>query len=288
MASGVVEPERDYELLDFGNGWKRERFGSVEVMRPAPAADGSRPWPKSRKEGIEFRLHDDREMEGKGAWRGLDRLPSDWTLAAAGLTLGLKPTPFGHLGVFPEQIVHWEWLGTDVGPTEDGRALNLFAYTGGTTLALARQGWQVTHVDAARNVVQWARENAVRSQLDAAPVRWIDEDALRFVERELRRGNRYEAVVADPPSFGRGPRRETWKMERDFERLCEGLAELSGRRPRLVLITCHTPGFTPSRLVEILSQKFGIARSLWEAFPLSLMTADARQLSAGVSARYIG
>jgi len=221
-----------------------------------------------------------------GRWTG--RSPhDDWVVEAASVRLSLKPTPFGHLGIFPEQIQNWNWIQSLPGDLSGLEALNLFAYTGGTTMALARRGARVTHVDSARPVVRWARKNAELNGLADAPVRWIVEDAMRYVERELRRGRRYDIVVADPPAFGHGPRKRGWEFHRDLPELLLRMGDLTGDRPTAVLITGHTPGVDDRTLAEMVADAFaGVSQAAIDHGPMQIRSASGRVLPAGYFARY--
>jgi 23S rRNA (cytosine1962-C5)-methyltransferase len=205
------------------------------------------------------------------------------------LVFELRPTPFGHLGLFPEQAVNWDWLAEQLHAANQGlRVLNLFAYTGGSTLAAATVGAQVTHVDAAANVVAWARKNAANSNLEQAPIRWIAEDAQRFAHRELKRGRAYDAVILDPPSFGRGPRGQTWKLAEHLGGLLEILAQLTADRLRLMLLTCHTSGLNIPDLKRIMRDALGtVAAETLTVEPLTLEAATGARLSCGLAARWV-
>ena len=280
-----------YQLLDFGDGRKLERFGAVVLDRPCPAAESVRraaPRLWSQANARFQRLEDQ-----QGRWILRSESPESWTIMHGRMTLELKRTDFGHVGIFPEQAANWDWIGEQVRRREgDGAAavkvLNLFAYTGGSTLAAAAAGAAVAHVDAARNMLAWARRNAELSALGDAPVRWIAEDAAKFVGREMRRGSRYDAVVLDPPTYGHGPRAESWRLAEDLPRLLALSADLAFR-PRFVLLTCHTPGFSPDRLGELLAAAFESSTGAKiDAGPLTLATPDGRILPSGAMARLIG
>ncbi len=289
-----------YELLDFGEGRKLERFGPFILDRPSPAAaDSAKVQP-----GLWGQAHVryERFDDSQGSWKPEGALPSTWTIRHGGMTLELKSTPFGHLGVFPEQAENWDWLAEHVSapgaepapsaPLQSGgrhrcKVLNLFAYTGGSTLAAAGVGAEVVHVDAASNVVAWARRNAAISGLEQAPIRWIPEDASKFVAREVARGNAYDAVILDPPSYGHGPHGEVWKLDRDLPGLLRDCAQLTGGRPRLMLLTCHSPNYDAARLRSILTDAgFHADGSTFTVSPLTLATQDGRKLSSGLAARW--
>lgn len=275
-----------YELLDFGRGRRLERFGSVIVDRPSPAAEGF-----SSNDDVLWRETDakfERTDDDQGRWRWRTAKQATWLLTHGPATLELKATDVGHLGLFPEQTENWDWLAQRISAARRPlKVLNLFAYTGGSTLAAAAAGAEVVHVDAAKNVVAWARRNAELSQLHDRPIRWIAEDASLFVRRELKRGNHYDAVILDPPSYGHGPRGETWKLSTDLAPLLVDCAELVDRAPAFFLLTCHTPGFGPAELDAMLSDTlFGRCQQGVVAKTLSITARDGRKLPCGTVARW--
>ncbi len=277
-----------YQLLDFGNGEKLERFGSVLVRRPSPAAQKIRPERQPWPPAIEFELSPSKGPSQKGVWIQSDSVPEPWSVCFQENQFLLKTTPFGHLGIFPEQSENWRWVAQHADRLAGKKALNLFAYTGGTTLALARAGCEVVHIDAARNVVNWARENARLSGLDDYPVRWIAEDAMKFVERELRRGSVYDIVVADPPSFGRGPKNETWKIQRDFAPLIQRLGQLLRDRGTAGIISCHTEEFGPTEIRSMCAESMNLSGGQGDAIEMKLCTSNRRCLPSGSCFRWIG
>ncbi|MDZ7615859.1 MAG: class I SAM-dependent methyltransferase, partial [Patescibacteria group bacterium] len=241
---------RQYQLLDFGEGRRLERFRQFVVDRPCPAAEGMPKADPSIWRTAEARF--ERDDSADGEWRG-SRLAADpWTVAHGPVTFELKLTPLGQVGIFPEQADNWDWIFAQAAAAAKSgqalRVLNLFAYTGGSTLAAAAAGAEVVHVDAAKTVVAWARRNARHSGLESCPVRWLVEDASKFVRRELARGNRYDAVILDPPSYGHGRRGEVWRLSKHLPGLLDACAELTGGQPRFLLLTCHTAGFGPEQL----------------------------------------
>lgn len=285
-----------YQLLDFGLGRRLERFGPFVLDRPAPAVE-DRP---QANPGV-WQQADARFERGEkktGRWHRRRELPDCWNVCHGAISLEVKPTEFGHLGVFPEQAANWDWIVRQVrrhlspsGASEDSRAdssgplkvLNLFAYTGASTLSAAAAGGEVVHVDSARNTVAWARRNAEHSSLVDAPIRWISEDALKFVKREIRRGNRYDAVILDPPSYGHGPRGEVWRLSKHLPQLLARCAELTEGRLRFLLLTCHTPAYDPGRLNTMLGQAMpDVASGELSAEPLSIQAVDGRIMPGGV------
>ena len=271
-----------YELLDFGAGRRLERFGPFRVDRPCPAAESlAQATPEAWAEaGARF----ERTAGEPGQWSLSAGLPDRWNIACDQLHFEIKPTEFGQVGLFPEQAGNWQWIAAQVkaSPTPV-RVLNLFAYTGGSTLAAAAAGAEVTHVDAAKNIVAWARRNSALSQLTAAPIHWIVEDAAKFVRRELRRGHRYEAVILDPPSYGHGAHGEVWRLSKDLGRLLALCGQLTEGRRRFMLLTCHTPGFDAQRLREMMAEALGDAQpGQIAAEELTLRTAAGRELPSGV------
>jgi 23S rRNA (cytosine1962-C5)-methyltransferase len=274
-----------YELLDFGAGRRLERFGALRLDRPCPAVEGVPRADASAWEDADARF--EREGGNEGRWLASGELPERWTVAYGPIKLELKLTPAGHLGVFPEQADNWDWIAQQVRAAgEPPVVLNLFAYTGGSTLAAAAAGAQVVHVDAAANTVAWARRNAELSDMADAPIRWIAEDAVKFVKRELRRGNRYDAVILDPPSYGHGPRGEVWRLSRQLPRLLTLCGELTAGRRQFMLLTCHTPGFDPERLLQMMTDALGNDAGMVAARGLTIRSADGRQLPSGVVARW--
>lgn len=274
-----------YTLLDFGEGRKLERFGPYTLDRPMAAADARRANPELWQSA---HARYERGSGERGVWQGRQQLPKTWTISHAGATFELKPNEFGHLGVFVEQAENWDWISKQVGRAgRTVRVLNLFAYTGGSTFAAALAGAEVTHVDAARNAVAWARRNAELSSLAEAPIRWIAEDARTFVARELRRGNHYDAVILDPPSYGHGRQGEVWKLDEHLLPLLTACGELTAQRRAFMLLSCHTPGYGPAELEACLAEAvFGHCQSGVRARPLTMRSEDGRTLPSGVVARF--
>jgi len=270
----------DLDLIDCGGGRRLERFGAVVVDRPAPAA--SEP---ARLSASEWARPDLRWS--KGAWvRGAARDP--WSVSVAGLTLECRPAAGGQVGVFPEHAATWSWLSraTTMTAERQGRppeVLSLFAYTGGASLACARAGARVVHVDASKPAIAWARRNAELSELADAPIRWLVEDARTFVRRERRRGRRYDGLVVDPPSYGHGT--GAWQIDEDLPGLLEDLAAVMGPRPSFVVLSAHTAGYDGDRLSALIRDRFGITA---DGEPLRLRAASGAELALGAWARGTG
>jgi 23S rRNA (cytosine1962-C5)-methyltransferase len=278
----MFDPD-EYELLDFSRGEKLERFGNVIVRRQTPSVpdQGKRIAENCHQSQLRFKRN---WSGGPGRWTG--DIDLAWSVAHLGVNFQLRPTPTGQVGIFPEQVSNWDWIHNSRAELKGCRAINLFGYTGGTTLALARAGVSVTHVDSAKTAVSWARENATSSQLQNHPIRWITEDAMRFAKRELKRGNQYDIFVADPPSFGRGPGGETWKLERDLPELLATAARLTANRTALIIISCHTPGYDAARLGREINQAWKIPSDQIDIGSLALTTDSGRQLPCGQFARW--
>ena len=246
----IASDWKDYEILDTSKGEKLERWGDYLLVRPDPQVI----WDTPRKARGWHRpnAHYHRSKKGGGEWEFFD-LPEQWSISYRELTFQLKPFSFKHTGLFPEQAVNWDWFsGLIRGAGRPVKVLNLFAYTGGATLAAAAAGAAVTHVDASKGMVTWARENAKSSGLAEAPIRWIVDDCMKFVEREGRRGNTYDAIIMDPPSYGRGPKGEIWKIEDAIHPLVAACAGILSPDPLFFLINSYTTGLAPSVLSYLL------------------------------------
>lgn len=256
---------KDYEVLDCSNGEKLERWGDYILVRPDPQVIWDTP--KTLKGWKKMNGHYHRSSRGGGEWEFFN-LPEQWTINYKSLTFNLKPFSFKHTGLFPEQATNWDWFSdliskekTKRGNDNPVKVLNLFAYTGGATLAAAAAGANVTHVDASKGMVNWAKENAVSSGLKDAPIRWLVDDCVKFVEREIRRGNKYDAIIMDPPSYGRGPKGEIWKIEDSIHSFVKLCIQILSDKPLFFLINSYTTGLAPSVLtymIEIeVGKKFG-------------------------------
>lgn len=282
----IADNWKEYEVIDCSNGEKLERWGSYLLVRPDPQVIWDTP--KEHKGWKHNNAHYHRSNKGGGEWEFFD-LPEQWDLHYGSLTFHLKPFRFKHTGLFPEQAVNWDWFGEKI--RQAGRPikiLNLFAYTGGATLAAAAAGASVTHVDASKGMVTWAKENAVASGLSDAPIRWIVDDCIKFTEREIRRGNCYDAIIMDPPSYGRGPKGEIWKIEDNIYPLIKLCTRLLSSNPLFFLINSYTTGLQPAVLAYMLGtalRKFG---GTVEAEEIGLpVSSNGLALPCGASGRWV-
>ena len=241
---------KDYELLDCGGGEKLERWGTHILVRPDPQAIWTTP--RTLKGWAAPHARYARSHTGGGQWM-VKNVPDRWTVSYGELTFNIKPMNFKHTGLFPEQAANWDFAMERIRSAgRPIRVLNLFAYTGGATIACAAAGASVCHVDAAKGMVAWAKENALSSHLEDRPIRWIVDDCGKFVERELRRGKTYDAIIMDPPSYGRGPSGEIWRLEEHLYPFVENAVKLLSDQPLFVLINSYTTGLAPSVLTYIL------------------------------------
>ena len=247
----IADNWKDYEVIDTSDGEKLERWGDYRLIRPDPQVI----WQTPRTDKAWHRVngHYHRSAKGGGSWEFFD-LPESWTIRYGSLRFNLKPFSFKHTGLFPEQAANWDWFSSLI--KEAGRpvkVLNLFAYTGGATVAALSAGASVTHVDASKGMVTWARENAVSSGVADREVRWLVDDCTKFVQREIRRGSRYDAIIMDPPSYGRGPKGEIWKLEETIYPFLLLTAQLLSDDPLFFLLNSYTTGLQPGVLAYMLS-----------------------------------
>ena len=277
---------QDFEILDAGNGDKLERWGAYVLLRPDPQAV----WPMAAHDADAVYF---RSQSGGGHWEFQKALPESWTVRYRGLTFVVRPTGFKHTGLFPEQAVNWDFMSDRLtawkkAHGQQPRVLNLFAYTGGATCACAKAGAQVVHVDAAKGMVQWAKENRELSGLPETGFRFIVEDALAFVKREIRRGSRYDGIVMDPPSYGRGPNGEVWKLENELYNLVSTASEVLNDHPLFFFINSYTTGFQPAVLQNILGKT--VARPYGgtiDAEELCLPVRSGGVLPCGATGRWL-
>ncbi|MCC8051848.1 MAG: class I SAM-dependent methyltransferase [Clostridiales bacterium] len=305
----IADQWKDYEVIDTSKGEKLERWGDYLLVRPDPQVIWDTPrrhrgW--KRPNG-----HYHRSSKGGGDWEFFN-LPEQWSIGYHDLTFRLKPFSFKHTGLFPEQAVNWDWFSAKIRGAVQGDAgqnaanrnvagrddtkqpggrpiklLNLFAYTGGATLAAAAAGAQVTHVDASKGMVGWAKENAAASGLSEAPIRWLVDDCMKFVEREIRRGNHYDGIIMDPPSYGRGPKGEIWKIEDSIHPFIHECAKLLSDEPLFFLVNSYTTGLAPAVLTYLLSTELKTKGGHVESQEIGLpVTESGLVLPCGASGRW--
>lgn len=251
---------KDYTLIDCSDGERLERWGDYVLIRPDPQVI----WKTPKRDPLWKKAHARylRSNTGGGKWEIYKELPQAWSIGYKDLTFHIKPMGFKHTGIFPEQAVNWDMTAEIIRKAEPQvKVLNLFAYTGGATVSALKAGASVTHVDASKGMVLWAKENAASSGMADQSVRWLVDDCIKFVEREIRRGNKYEIIIMDPPSYGRGPGGEVWKLESEVYALCEKCASLLSDRAQLFLLNSYTTGLSPSvmgyMLGSIITPRFG-------------------------------
>ena len=289
----LADQWNDYEVIDCSKGEKLERWGDYLLVRPDPQVI----WDTPKKENGRRKMngHYHRSSKGGGEWEFF-QLPKEWTIQYSlpinkKLTFHLKPFSFKHTGLFPEQAANWNWfsqlIADAVSKGRQVKVLNLFAYTGGATLAAAAAGASVTHVDASKGMVTWAKENAISSGLTAAPIRWLVDDCVKFVERVFRRGNHYDAIIMDPPSYGRGPKGEIWKIEESVYPLIQLCSQILTDNPLFFLINSYTTGLQPAVLSYMISTVLGTANGTVTASEIGLpVSSNGLVLPCGASGRY--
>lgn len=289
----LADQWNDYEVIDCSKGEKLERWGDYLLVRPDPQVI----WDTPKKETGWRKMngHYHRSSKGGGEWEFF-QLPKEWTIQYSlpinkKLTFHLKPFSFKHTGLFPEQAANWNWfsqlIADAVSKGRQVKVLNLFAYTGGATLAAAAAGASVTHVDASKGMVTWAKENAISSGLKDAPIRWLVDDCVKFVEREIRRGNHYDAIIMDPPSYGRGPKGKIWKIEESVYPLIQLCSQILTDNPLFFLINSYTTGLQPAVLSYMISTVLGTANGTVTASEIGLpVSSNGLVLPCGASGRY--
>lgn len=281
----IADQWKDYEVIDTSGGEKLERWGDYLLIRPDPQVIWDTP--KRHPGWNKKNAHYHRSKKGGGEWEFI-QLPKQWSISYGDLTFQLKPFSFKHTGLFPEQAANWDWFSQKIKTAgRPVKVLNLFAYTGGATLAAALAGASVTHVDASKGMVNWAKENARSSGLDDKPVRWIVDDCVKFVEREIRRNNYYDAIIMDPPSYGRGPNGEIWKIEDAIHPLIKLCARLLGNQPLFFLVNSYTTGLAPAVLTYMLATELKDRRGIVTSEEVGLpVTANGFILPCGASGRW--
>ena len=247
----VANKWQDYEILDMANGEKLERWGNITLIRPDPQIiwkekTFSEKWKKADARYV-------RSSTGGGSWTYKNQVPKSWKITYKDLTFNIKPMGFKHTGIFPEQAVNWDWMMNKIqGSKREIKVLNLFAYTGGATVACLKAGASVCHVDSSKGMCEWAKENVATSGLKDRPVRFLIDDVVKFVNREIRRGNKYDGIIMDPPSYGRGANGEVWKFEENIAPLIELCMNVMSDKPLFFLINSYTTGISSQVLENLL------------------------------------
>ncbi|MES2310622.1 MAG: class I SAM-dependent methyltransferase [Verrucomicrobiota bacterium] len=281
----VVQDWRDYQILACGDGMKLERWRDITLARPDPQIL----WPKKNPS-----LWDKadalylRSVEGGGQWKMKRSLPESWEISYKHLRFKIRPTNFKHTGLFPEQASNWNWLHQQItqSPRKDLKILNLFGYTGAATIAVAAAGASVTHIDAAKGMVEWCRENAKLSGLSDKPIRYIVDDCMKFVQREQRRGTRYDGILMDPPSYGRGNKGELWKLETHLWPLLQACVSILSEDPVLFLVNAYTTGLSPTILGQLVHAATEKHKGYIYSGELGLPISEGGMLPCGIYARW--
>lgn len=281
----VANGWKDYEVIDTSNGEKLERWGQYTLVRPDPQVI----W-KTEKKHPGWKKqngHYHRSKQGGGEWEVFN-LPQKWQINYKELTFNLQPFSFKHTGLFPEQATNWDWFGNKIREANRPiKVLNLFAYTGGATLAAAKAGASVVHVDASKGMVTWAKENALSSGLGEAPIRYIVDDCVKFVTREIRRGNKYDGIIMDPPSYGRGPGGEVWKIEESIHDFIKLTTQVLSEDPLFFLVNSYTTGLQPAVLTYMISTEMKKYGGKVTADEIGLpVTSNGLVLPCGASGRW--
>ena len=279
----VADEWKDYECIDTANGEKLERWGNVILCRPDPQVI----WDTKASPNLwnTADAHYHRSSSGGGKWEYRKEIPEQWLVRYKNLTFNIKPMGFKHTGLFPEQAVNWDFMMDKISSHKGAKVLNLFAYTGGATVACAKAGASVTHVDASKGMVQWAKENAKLSGLQDAPIRYLVDDCMKFVEREIRRGNKYDAILMDPPSYGRGPGGEVWKIEDSICQFVRRCTLLLSDTPLFFIINSYTTGLAPTVLINLM--KMCLPEGNIESSEIGLrITASDMVLPCGATCRW--
>ena len=247
----IANEWKDYEIIDMASGEKLERWGNIKLIRPDPQIIWKNKSIPSEWKSANARYN--RSSTGGGAWEYIKRLPESWQVKYKNLTFNIKTMGFNHTGLFPEQAVNWDWMINKIKQSKrDIKVLNLFAYTGGATVACLSAGASVCHVDSSKGMTTWAKENVESSGLREKPVRFIIDDVVKFVQREIRRGNKYDAIIMDPPSYGRGKNGEVWQFENNIADLVELCMQVLSDDPLFFLINSYTTGISSKVLANLL------------------------------------
>ena len=268
----VADEWKDYECIDTANGEKLERWGDVVLCRPDPQVIWDTKASPELWKTADAHYH--RSSSGGGKWEYRKEIPEQWVVRYKNLAFNIKPMGFKHTGLFPEQAVNWDYMMDKISTRKGAKVLNLFAYTGGATVACAKAGAAVTHVDASKGMVQWAKENAKLSGLQDAPIRYLVDDCMKFVEREIRRGNKYDAILMDPPSYGRGPGGEVWKIEDSICQFVRRCTLLLSDDPLFFIINSYTTGLAPTVLINLMKMCLPEGKTQSSEIGLKITSSD--------------
>lgn len=281
----IAEKWKDYSIIATGDGYKLERWKDVYLLRPDPQVIWKSQIDMFKYPKLNAVYH--RSEKGGGGWQFLKPMPSDWDISYNDLTFKIKPMGFKHTGLFPEQAVNWDYMADLIkNANRPIKVLNLFAYTGGATVACAKAGAEVTHVDAAKGMVERAGENAKLSNITSG-IRYIVDDCKKFIQREIRRGNKYDAIIMDPPSFGRGPNGETWKIESELYSFVELCVNVLSDNPLFVLINSYTTGLQPMVLSNILKLTLKNFNGVVDAYEVGIKTEEGIALPCGAGGIFV-
>lgn len=279
----VADEWKDYECIDTSNGEKLERWGDVVLCRPDPQVIWDTKASPELWKTADAHYH--RSSSGGGKWEYRKEIPEQWVVRYKNLAFNIKPMGFKHTGLFPEQAVNWDYMMEKISTRKGAKVLNLFAYTGGATVACAKAGAAVTHVDASKGMVQWAKENAKLSGLQDAPIRYLVDDCMKFVEREIRRGNKYDAILMDPPSYGRGPGGEVWKIEDSICQFVRRCTLLLSDDPLFFIINSYTTGLAPTVLINLMKMCLPEGKTQSSEIGLKITSSDM-VLPCGATCRW--
>lgn len=279
----VADEWKDYECIDTANGEKLERWGDVVLCRPDPQVIWDTKASPELWKTADAHYH--RSSSGGGKWEYRKQIPEQWVVRYKNLAFNIKPMGFKHTGLFPEQAVNWDYMMDKISTRKGAKVLNLFAYTGGATVACAKAGAAVTHVDASKGMVQWAKENAKLSGLQDAPIRYLVDDCMKFVEREIRRGNKYDAILMDPPSYGRGPGGEVWKIEDSICQFVRRCTLLLSDDPLFFIINSYTTGLAPTVLINLMKMCLPEGKTQSSEIGLKITSSDM-VLPCGATCRW--
>ena len=277
---------KDYEILDMADGEKLERWGNIFLVRPDPQIIWKEKQFPNKWKNIHARYN--RSKTGGGSWENSSKLPKTWQVKYKNLTFNIKPMGFKHTGLFPEQAVNWDWMINKIqNEKREIKVLNLFAYTGGATVACLSAGSSVCHVDSSKGMTAWAKENVISSGLEKASVRYIVDDVFKFVNREIRRGNKYDAIIMDPPSYGRGANGEVWKFEENIDELIKLCSKVLSDNPLFFLVNSYTTGISSKVIENILKMDLKLKIGKYSCGEIGLpLTGSDMVLPCGIFAKW--